>query len=133
MAGPHPPRDASGLSLAPGDVVRVVGLPDLGALSADDPLHTRDVFAHLLGTYRRIADFDGLGHAHLDLRIRRGPLAGLHSVWIEPWLLRRRRRRGEGAQAGHAGRRRRAESATADSASAANTARPTPGSRPGGR
>ena len=80
--------------------MRVVGTPELGDLPADDPLGTRAVFAHLLGSYRRISGFDAYGHAELRVRIRGGACAGLHWVWLEPALLRRRRRRGEGVRRG---------------------------------
>jgi hypothetical protein len=74
--------------------VRVVGVPELPTAPPDDELQTPAVFDHLRGTYRRIADFDGLGNARIELRIRQPTeLAGLHTVWIEPWLLRKRRRR----------------------------------------
>lgn len=56
-------------------------------------------FEHLLGTYRRIAEFDEHGFAGIWLRIRRGPLAGMHWVAIEPELLRKpQRRRGRRQQ-----------------------------------
>lgn len=94
----YEPLDCTGARLRPGDLVRIVGRPDLTGLPELDELGTRAVFAHLVGTYKRIIDFDEHGHAHLTFRIRSGPVAGYHSVWIEPYLLRLRRARvGNGA------------------------------------
>jgi hypothetical protein len=73
--------------------VRVVGQPDLSSVPEPDELETRRVFAHLVGAYKKIVDFDDFGFAELAFRIRSGPAAGSHSVWIEPYLLRSRRRR----------------------------------------
>jgi len=87
-------QDAAGRRLGAGDRVRVVGVPDLTGMSAASRTDSEAVFRHLVGTYRRIRAFDRRGNAELFFRIRRGPHAGLHVVWIEPWLLRRARERG---------------------------------------
>jgi hypothetical protein len=63
-------------------------------MSPDCLAESLPVFRHLVGRYKRIREFDEHGFAWLSFRIRRGPLAGLHTVGIEPWLLRRRRARG---------------------------------------
>jgi hypothetical protein len=52
------------------------------------------VFKYLVGRYKRVVDFDSFGHAELSFRIPQGRHQGYHSVWIEPDLLRVRRRRG---------------------------------------
>jgi hypothetical protein len=84
----HNPRvDASGNPLRVGDVVRVVGAPELSGPGADE---SRPVFGRLVGSYRRICGFDRYGHAELEFRFRGGPEAGRHWVWLEPWLLRRK-------------------------------------------
>ena len=85
------PVDAVGRRLEVGDVVRVVGTPSLDVLSGRDLPKTKAVFRHLVGTYRKVDGFDRYGFAELFFRIRRGRLAGLHSVAIEPHLLRRKR------------------------------------------
>jgi hypothetical protein len=76
-----------------GDIVRVIGLPDLAGWTADGVRCSRPVFRHIVGTYRRIADFDEYGHAELRVRIRQGGSRGFHQLWIEPWLLAKRKRR----------------------------------------
>jgi hypothetical protein len=78
-----------GRRLRPGDRVRVLGVPDLTGMAPASLAESRPVFERLVGTYRRIQGFDGLGNAELTFRIRRGRDAGIHWVWIEPWLLRR--------------------------------------------
>jgi hypothetical protein len=84
-----PRVDRDGTRLRVGDTVRVVGIPPLPG-----PLEeSRPVFEHILGTYRRIRAFDGRGCAEVMLRIRRGPLEGIHFVWLEPFLLKLRTRR----------------------------------------
>jgi hypothetical protein len=53
------------------------------------------LFKYLVGRYKRVVDFDSYGHAELWFRIPRGRHQGYHIVWIEPDLLRVRRKRGE--------------------------------------
>lgn len=49
---------------------------------------SRAVFEHIIGRQKRVVGFNAFGWPELSFRIRRGPYAGLHSVWIEPGLLR---------------------------------------------
>jgi len=46
------------------------------------------VFAHLVGTYKRIRAITDLGLLEFGFRIRSGPQRGMHFVWLEPWLVR---------------------------------------------
>jgi len=85
--------DVSGRRLRAGDYVRVVGVPNLAGMNPRDRQYSDAVFRHLRGTCKRIAGFDQWGNVELFFRIRRGPLAGVHSVGIEPWLLRLQPRR----------------------------------------
>ena len=87
---PLPRRDVRGRALRVGDVVRIVGIPDLSRMSASGIRASRPVFAHLLGCYKRIAAFDEYGRAELSFRIRAGRHRGVHWVWIEPSLLSKR-------------------------------------------
>ena len=83
-------RDRSGRSIQQGDVVRVVGLPNLRGMRAPYRQETRAVFKHILGTRKRVEGFDQFGCAILAFGIRRGHRhAGAHSVAIEPYLLRK--------------------------------------------
>lgn len=86
--------DRTGVKIRIGATVRVVGVPDLSGLTRTGRAEVLAVFRYLLGRYRKVVDFDdrGIGLVWLDCRIRNGPYAGLHTVWIEPWLLRVRRR-----------------------------------------
>jgi hypothetical protein len=60
-------------------------------MSAECRAESLSVFEHLVGTYKRVREFDEYGFAWLDFRIRKGPHAGYHMVGIEPYLLRVRR------------------------------------------
>lgn len=84
-------RDADGTELRIGDVVRVIGLPNLGVMHPDCIRESRPIFEYLVGKYKRIAGFNDIGQAELSFRISKGQHKGLHTVWIEPELLRVRR------------------------------------------
>jgi hypothetical protein len=81
-------RDVTGKPIRIGDVVRIIGVPDLSGMSADCRDESLPVFRHLVGTYKRVEEFDEFGHAWLRFTIRNGPHSGSHSVAIEPYLLR---------------------------------------------
>lgn len=81
-------HDALGRRLKKGDIVRVIAAPDLSAMDAAYVGLARAAFRHLIGTYRTIRGFDRYGFAEIIFRVRRGPVAGLHAVAIEPYLLR---------------------------------------------
>lgn len=83
--------DATGRPVRVGDLVRIVGLPDLAGMRPAARRESARVFEHILGTYKRVRGFDRHGHAELYFRIVRGRSAGLHTVWLEPHLLRVRR------------------------------------------
>jgi hypothetical protein len=86
-----PRRDVAGERVSVGDIVRVIGVPDLGGMSVECQAESRPVFEYLLGKYKRVEEFDEFGMAWLRFKIRKGPHAGYHSVGIEPYLLRVRR------------------------------------------
>ena len=85
-------KDVTGERLNVGDIVRVIGVPDLSGMSVECRAESLPVFQYLVGKYKRIAEFDEYGMAWLWFKIRKGSHAGFHSVGIEPYLLRRRRR-----------------------------------------
>jgi hypothetical protein len=89
--------DSTGRVVRPGDVVRILAVPDLSGLAPAALRASLPVFEHLVGTYKRVSGFNEIGQAELIFRIRKGPAAGLHVVWIETELLRVRRARGAGA------------------------------------
>jgi hypothetical protein len=84
-------KDVSGQRLKVGDVVRVIGIPDLSGMSAECRAESLPVFEHLVGRYKRVQEFDEFGFAWLRFKIRKGPQAGYHWVGIEPYLLKKRR------------------------------------------
>ena len=83
-------KDRDGNTLYVGSEVRIVGEPDLSMLPKSDELRSRDVFAYILGSYRRVVAFDARGLVELEFRIMKGRLKGHHFVWIEPSLLKLR-------------------------------------------
>jgi len=93
MTKPIPPIDSTGASLSVGDLVRVVGAPDLSEMGPELRAESDVVFDQLVGKYKTIREFDPLGLAWLEFTIKSGPHSGWHSVGIEPSLLRRRRRK----------------------------------------
>jgi hypothetical protein len=84
-------RDVTGERIRVGDIVRVIGCPDLAGMSPECRAESLPVFKHLLGKYKRVEEFDEYGQAWLRFKIRKGRHAGYHSVGIEPYLLRVRR------------------------------------------
>lgn len=86
-------RDRDGEQIRVGDKVRVVGVPDLANMGRIGRRECAPAFEHIRGTYRRVVGFNEIGWVELELRILRGPHAGMHWVWIEPELLKRRQRR----------------------------------------
>jgi hypothetical protein len=93
MRSRTPPRDATGAPVRVGDMVRVLKVPDLSGMRPRGRRESLAVFEHILGTYRRVVAFNSLGWPELSFRILNGPHSGLHTVWIEPELLRVRRTR----------------------------------------
>ena len=87
------PRDATGRAIDVGDRVRVLAVPSLAGMSPDAAEESRVAFEHVVGRYVRVRGFDDRGFVEVAFRVRAGPLAGLHSLWIEPGLLRVRRSR----------------------------------------
>ena len=88
----HRPIDVTGKRIRVGDVVRVVGVPDLSTMAPTPRAESLRVFRYLVGRYKRVVAFDEQGLAELSFRIRSGRSRGDHTVWIEPHLLRVRRR-----------------------------------------
>jgi hypothetical protein len=92
-AFPLEPLDARGRRIRTGDVVRVIGVPDLSTMHESARRQSAPVFRHILGTCKRVNGFDPNGFADLFFRIRSGRHSGLHSVVIEPELLLRQKGR----------------------------------------
>jgi hypothetical protein len=84
---PLPPTDARGRRIRMGAKVRIVGVPDLSTMSKANRAECEPVFRYIRGTCRRVVEFDRYGLATTFFKVRAGPLAGWHSVNIEPYLL----------------------------------------------
>lgn len=87
-----PRKDVLGRAIRVGDIVRIVGVPDLSGMSDACRAESLPVFEHLVGSYKRVAEFDEYGNAWIRFKIRKGPSAGHHAVGIEPYLLRLHRK-----------------------------------------
>jgi hypothetical protein len=86
-------RDVAGEHIKVGDIVRVIGAPDLAGMTPECRAESLPVFEYLIGKYKRVEEFDEFGMAWLRFKIRKGPHAGYHSVGLEPYFLRVRRAR----------------------------------------
>ena len=84
-------KDRLGFTLSPGDLVRMVGHPDLSTATIGARREMEPVFRFLQGKYKRIKAFSHEGWAEIEFKIRSGKLSGRHTVWIEPNLLRRKK------------------------------------------
>jgi len=68
--------------------VRVAGIPDLsGIRDAKSRREVTAVFRHVRGRCMKVRGFSRYGFVDLHFKIRKGPLAGWHSIEIEPSLL----------------------------------------------
>jgi|SRR5215467_6993259 len=89
VAEPTSIKDVDGRTVRKGDLVRVLGVPDLSGMRDPYRRETVAVFKHITGTRRKVYGFDQFGSAILVFGIRSGPLAGSHSVAIEAHLIRK--------------------------------------------
>jgi len=89
VAAPTSIKDVDGRTVRKGDVVRVLGTPDLSGMTDPYRRETEAVFKHITGTRRKVYGIDQFGAAILVFGIRFGPHAGSHSVAIEPHLIRK--------------------------------------------
>jgi hypothetical protein len=87
----HKPIDATGKRIRVGDIVRIVGVSDLKGMKPKYRRESLPVFKYLVGKYKKVEEFDKNGQAWLTFIIRKGPSRGMHSVGMEPFLLRVRR------------------------------------------
>lgn len=88
-AQPTSIKDVNGQAVRKGDVVRVLGVPDLSGMRDPYRRETEAVFKHIVGTRKKVEGFDQFGCAILVFGISSGPNAGSHSVSIEPHLIRK--------------------------------------------
>lgn len=89
----HKPTDRTGKTIKVGDLVRIVGVPELAGMAPGCAAESQPVFEYLVGKYKRVQEFDDYGLVWLRFTIREGPLRGYHAVGIEPHHLRVRRPR----------------------------------------
>jgi hypothetical protein len=82
----HPPIDARGRDLQPGDWVLILQAP-MSVVGM--PPETRDAFSRAIGLTLQILDFDEYGCMHLQLVQK---LPAWDSIWLEPHCCKRSRR-----------------------------------------
>ena len=85
--------DSTGHQLNVGDMVRIVGMPDLSGMSAEGMAESEPLFRYLVGKYKTITAFGSYGHAEINFRIKEDDTWSSHMVSLEPQLLRKRRHR----------------------------------------
>lgn len=84
----HKPFDRNGQPIKVGDLVRIIGVPDLSGMSPGGVAESLPTFQYLVGKYKRVRNFDEYGCAEFSFVIRqRNGEHAWHSVWIEPCLL----------------------------------------------
>ena len=88
--------DKNGARFRVGDIVRIVGVPDLSGMSKRALRESLPIFQYLVGKYKRVVGFDRLG-SEFVFRILDGRNKGTHAVSIEPALLRVRKKRSGGS------------------------------------
>jgi hypothetical protein len=82
------PYDRNGKRVKVGDVVRIIGVPDLSGMTKRGRADAMLAFEHLVGKYKRIKSFDGYGCAEFAFVMKHdNGDRSWHSVWIEPFLL----------------------------------------------
>jgi hypothetical protein len=83
-----------GSRLSVGDIVRIIGVPNLSGMSQCGRRESLPVFRYLVGKYKRVMAFDQFGCVELSFVIRlKAHRPGNHTVWLEPFLVRRRQSR----------------------------------------
>ena len=85
-------KDIDGKTIRIGDIVRILGVPDLAGMSSDARSESQPVFEYLVGKYKRIARVDKMGNAQIAFRLKTGNESIIHWVGIEPHLLRKPRK-----------------------------------------
>lgn len=81
--------DCEGIILREGDSVEVQAVPDLSGMSETSLKETLPIFEYAVGKRYIINWLEENGLVQLDIEIPKGSHEGLHSIFIEPWLLKK--------------------------------------------
>lgn len=85
---PHKPFDRNGVPIKVGDIVRIVGVPDLTGMPPGGISESLPVFEYLVGKCKRVHSFNEFGCAELSFAMQNANgERSYHSVWVEPYLL----------------------------------------------
>lgn len=87
--------DCGGMPLKIGDKVRVCAVPDLTGMSGEGLKESVPVFKYAVGKCFYIDSFDQYGFAEIDFGIPTGQFKGMHSIVIEPYLLKKSNNNGK--------------------------------------
>lgn len=79
--------DSQGKPIEFGSRVRVIGAPELSEMPSETRAETHAVFQRVVGTCRKSCGVNEVGLVELRITIKRGELAGYHTLWIEPAFL----------------------------------------------
>jgi hypothetical protein len=115
---PYRKTDRGRAPLAIGDEVRIMGIPDLSGMAPTAKAVSLPVFEYLVGKYKKITNFDEYGCAEISFRLPvrlidsissnrvhafggspekarkiANTIGNSHTVWLEPFLLKKRSRR----------------------------------------
>ena len=86
-------KDKSGLRIRRGDIVRIVGKPDLSHFAPTTRKEMLPVFEYLIGKRRKVLSIDDNARVEFMVRLRRGVRSEYHWIWLEGELLKRVTRR----------------------------------------
>lgn len=88
VKSPYEPFDVNGKKIKVGDVVRVFGVPETTYWGPHLIKGSLPVFKYLVGKLYKVDSFDEYGCADIYFTIPHGRFRGMHSVAIEPHLLK---------------------------------------------
>ena len=75
--------------------MRIIGVPDLSGIDPESLKEVQPAFEYLVGKYKKVYGFDEYGHVEFVFKVLKWN-DGIHTVWIEPYLLKIKRSNKEG-------------------------------------
>ena len=65
-------KDVDGQTIRGGDIVRILGVPDLIGMHPESRSESQKVFEYLMGKYKRVQGEDTMGNAEIRFRLKTG-------------------------------------------------------------
>lgn len=81
--------DCNGRPLKTGDRVRVCAIPDLSPMPIENKKESLPIFRYSVGKKFIIENINEYGCASLNLFIPTGEHKGIHTIYVETWLLKK--------------------------------------------